>query len=1005
MRPASLPALFNPDLLDDKSLIANFVARQDLLNFLVDELKSIPPQGTVQHRLLIGARGMGKTTLLRRIAAAIRQDAELSAKLIPLTFPEEQYNIKDLADFWLNTLDAVGDELERNGRQNEADELDQAVARMQGEDPARDTLARRAQVLLVERCALLGRRPVLLVDNIDFVFNRIDKSGRKSKNNDSSAYWELREALSRSDAPVLIGGSTRLSEPLIGDEKAFYNFFMVHRLGKLTFVEMCAILAHLADRHDAPRVHRVLVGEKARLRTLYDLTGGNVRTTLMLFHLLVQGVDGNVREDMERLLDNVTALYKARFEELADQTQVVCHALAMRWNPSSAAEVAEDSALDTRIVSAQLDNLFRDGIVEKVKLGRSRKTGYQIAERFFNLWLLMRTGRRMRHKLAYLTRFLESFYDADERRQLGEHQLNTAPSPERMLRHAELSWALANTVDDVELRRALEGQAGTLIFEHCQLVRKQVGELIGPGDFPAHQLTLLQCRQFIRNSAELLREAGIEPEKFELSSMGSVSLSLKEKQRVANWITTGPSTNKLIELAAVFNDEGIKWTEILKLLEGGLENLRRSIADGLIDLDNATLVDVKAATKRFKDTDIERIFGQLFFDNAVRCRHDADAAAWIEWGMLYYPQKTAYDWAEIAVKLQKKEFMLAAQAALDVARQLAGLDGRAWSHLAFLLKNDLNRYDEAEAAYRKAIELDGKSAYAWNGLGGLLQYHLNRYDEAGAAYRKAIELDEKYAHPWYGLGNLLQDHLSRYDEAAAAYRKAIELDEKAAYPWSGLGGLLQYHLNRYDEAEAAYRKAIALDEKYASPWIGLGNLLQDHLSRYVEAETAYHKALEIDPDNWAARTGVAVLCLQTGKLDEALRAIDQENDACMTNPLACGVIRTLVALQRENWFDARTEFEGLLGQFGERIPPAHWDDLLRILAWAIRYGAGEKMLALMREKNMHEQFWPLYAGFEAALADNVDWLLDVAPEVRMAARHIFDALQHQLGRPDAPEEE
>lgn len=598
-RSSALPALFNPDLQDDAALVAGFVARVELLDFLVDELRQMPMQGTVQHRLIIGARGMGKTTLLRRIAIAIRQDAELAAKLIPLTFPEEQYNVKDLADFWLNTLDAIGDELERGGRQAEADALDATIAGLLGESLPRDTLARRARALLVERCAVLERRPVLLVDNIDFVFNRIDKSGRKLKNVDSSAYWELREALSRSDAPVLIGGSIRLGEPMIGYEKAFYDFFAVHRLDKLSFDEMLAILAHLGERHATPRVQRMLSGERARLRTLYDLTGGNVRTVLILFHLLAQGVDGDVREDLERMLDIVTPLYKARFEELAEQSQVVFHALAMRWNPSAAAEVAADSALDTRTVSAQLETLFREGLVEKTKLGRSRKTGYQVAERFFNLWLLMRTSRRMRHKLAYLTRFLESFYDAEERRSLGNPPL------------------------------------------------------------------------------------------------------------------------------------------------------------------------------------------------------------------------------------------------------------------------------------------------------------------------------------------------------------------------------------------------------------------ADHLSRYNEAEAAYRTALEIKPDNWGAREGMAILYLQTGKPEEALRAIDQETDSCLTNPVACGVIRTLVALQRENWFDARSEFEGLLQSFGERIPPEHWDDVLRILAWSIRFGSGEKMLKLMREKGIQERFWPLYSGFEAALADNADWLLDIAPEARLAARRIFEALQHQLGRTTA----
>lgn len=151
--PISLPSLFNPGLQDDDSLVAGFVARQDLLDFFVSELRAVPMQGTVQHHLVIGARGMGKTTLLKRLAIAIRQDSELSSHLIPLTFPEEQYNVKDLADLWLNAMDALGDELEGSGRKEEAHELDDAIAHLEGEGLARDTLARRARALLVERCS------------------------------------------------------------------------------------------------------------------------------------------------------------------------------------------------------------------------------------------------------------------------------------------------------------------------------------------------------------------------------------------------------------------------------------------------------------------------------------------------------------------------------------------------------------------------------------------------------------------------------------------------------------------------------------------------------------------------------------------------------------------------------------------------------------------------------------------------------------------------------------
>jgi hypothetical protein len=105
-------AIYNPDLLRKEDLIVQFVARQSLLDLLVDDLRRASASGGIQHHLVIGQRGMGKTTLLRRLRFAIEDEVSLSQHWFPLTFPEEQYNITRMSDFWANCLDALGDMLD-----------------------------------------------------------------------------------------------------------------------------------------------------------------------------------------------------------------------------------------------------------------------------------------------------------------------------------------------------------------------------------------------------------------------------------------------------------------------------------------------------------------------------------------------------------------------------------------------------------------------------------------------------------------------------------------------------------------------------------------------------------------------------------------------------------------------------------------------------------------------------------------------------------------------------
>ena len=53
-----------------------------MLNDLLDDLRRVGPGGPSQHHLLLGQRGLGKTTLLRRLG-------ELAQIWQPLIFPEK----------------------------------------------------------------------------------------------------------------------------------------------------------------------------------------------------------------------------------------------------------------------------------------------------------------------------------------------------------------------------------------------------------------------------------------------------------------------------------------------------------------------------------------------------------------------------------------------------------------------------------------------------------------------------------------------------------------------------------------------------------------------------------------------------------------------------------------------------------------------------------------------------------------------------------------------------
>jgi tetratricopeptide (TPR) repeat protein len=875
MKPSRLPrdepdralhgvAVYNPDLLSRDELKRYFVGRLPLLERMLADLRRERPGAIPQHRLILGQRGMGKTSLLRRLAIAIEEDPELSATWLPLTFPEEQYNIAGLTDLWLNCLDALGDALERAGRLEQADELDAQIESLS--HTGADTAA-LLQALL-ERARRLDRRLLLLLDNADLILGRLRDED-----------WALREALQSHPELLVFAASAGAIEASYRYDAAFYDFFRIDELKGFTEEELRVTLIRLSELGNTPAVAELVERDPARIRTLHTLTGGNPRTAVLLYGVLAQGPSGDVRTDLEGLLDRVTPLYKARFEELSELGQRLVDALALHWDPASARMLADRLGWEVNLISAQLKRLQDQGVVEKTAPFRGKRTLFQLAERFFNIWYLMRASRRVRRRLTWLVRFLRIFYTSDELRSRARHQLGLAGHSGRGgQRQAEYSLALAQCIDETPLRSALETHGLRGLVDDGETSRR-LSELLDLGGEDAGLANRAERLQILAEARERISAAlneaklDLDREGILLRVLGSPFLSLARKRAIGNHAATLP-TQRWLEAERVLAHD---YAGLEKRLGIDPFGLYRAIAEGDME-DSKDTEGAAAAVERLDNPDILAMAwlsrgktGPKQAEHALQAltasRIDT-AEAWHFRGYQLHEYLARYE-----------EAVLAYQRAIEIDPNFAS----PWNDLGNLFQRHLARYKDAEQAYRNAIGIDPNFAWPWNGLGNLLKNHLARYDEAERAYRRAIDIDPAYAGPWNGLGNLLQENLARYGEAEQAYRRAIDIDSDSAMPWNNLGILLKEHLARYKEAEQAYRRAIDIDPNYATPWSNLGILLQDVLRLYIEAEQAYRHAIEIDSGDAHPWNNLGILLSEhLGRYKEAEqafhRAIDLDPD-------------------------------------------------------------------------------------------------------------------------------
>ncbi len=884
-------AVYNPALWSREELKSYFVARTEILDHILDDLRRERAGSSPQHRLILGLRGMGKSTLLRRIGIAVEEDETLGRQWFPLTFPEEQYNIASTGDLWVNCLDALGDSLEERGEKDKAAALDTAIENLPPNN------AGAALQLLLAEAAQLNQRFLLLIDNIDLVLDRL-----------KADHWTLRETLQSEPQLMIIGASARAIEASYQYDAAFYDFFKIDELKGLSETEMYATLTRLAELGNTPHVTELMEKDPGRLKTLHTLTGGNPRTIVLLYNVLTRGLDGDVRSDLEGLLDLVTPLYKARFEELPQQAQQLVDGLAVHWDPMTARQLAQKLGWDVNKTSSLLNRLQQQAMVEKVSPAEGKRAAFQIGERFFNIWYLMRASRRVRRKLIWLVHFLRMFFNSND---LRDHARNQLQQKTCCRRDAEYTLALSQAVSHKPLQAALEHHALHTLLD-AKSTRDKISSLFDLQGEDAKLLPKIERIKALKKIKETIPRV-LNDKKFDFDIqifcfrlLGSPSLSIDEKQNIAKKADS-LSVQQWQELNKIFTDEWHTW---LKLFKQYRDTLYPAIAQGVMT-SRDDISGAEAASLQYNCPGLEAIAWSNWLgsnkptvsdvqnaEKAYRKALEVDpdfATAWNGLGTLLKNHLKRYDEAE-------KAYRKAIEADPD--------DAYAWNGLGNLLKNHLKRYDEAEKAFRKAIEADPDYANAWNNLGLLLKNHLKRYDEAEKAYKKAIEADPDFAFGWFNLGNLLKNQLKRYDEAEKAYRKAIEAGPDYATAWNNLGNLLAGHLKRYDEAEKAYRKAIEADPDFAYAWNGLGSLLADHLKRYDEAEKAYRKAIEADPDDAYAWNGLGnLLKNQLKRYDEAEKAFRKAIEADPDSANAWNGLGNLLTIQLKRYDEAEKAYK------------------------------------------------------------------------------------------------
>ena len=378
-----------------QSLISNFVVRTKIFDDIIKEIKSSTLGNPEQHYLVIGQRGIGKTTLLYRLMYEIEDDCQLNSRLMPVMFPEEQYNLSNLQDLWVSIGEYLIDYEEFN-------DLCDEISQMECNAPHREE---KIWECIERRLSEKHKGIVVFLENIDVFFKKIGKPGQQ----------RLREILMTSPFIRLIGAATFHFESIKNYTDPFYSFFKVVQLEGLNQEDSKKLLLSLADElGKKEETLKILKKSSKRLESFRRLTGGNPRTISYLLRIFLDSEDGSSITDLYKLLDDLTLLYKSELDKLSPQQQKIVDVIARKWDAISTREISKSTDIESKQVAAVLKGLQRDQIVEVVST-KNKNNFYRIRDRFLNIWYLMRFGRRKdRENIIWLVRFYDTWCSRSE---------------------------------------------------------------------------------------------------------------------------------------------------------------------------------------------------------------------------------------------------------------------------------------------------------------------------------------------------------------------------------------------------------------------------------------------------------------------------------------------------------------------------------------------------------------------------------------------------------------
>ncbi len=339
---------------------------------LVDEFEHAVLDGAgganKHQRLIVGVRGSGKTHVLRVLHNRLWANEALKKRILIVYLLEDELGVASFLDLVVRMLRAIvrwypeQKELSRNLRDFYEIPLESQEA--------------RATSLLLDAAA--DRDILVLTENLGIIFDNKKGFGLKGQQ-------KLRNLVQQHPRFMIFASSQALVEGVRNHDAPFFGFFKTIHLRRLTVEQAMVFLMAIASatgRQDVVSFLKIPKG-RARMRAVFDFTGGNHRLLVNFFEFLIADSVAELSTLFIQALNPLKPYYQEQMRSLSAQQQKIVQYLCLERTPRSVKEIARGCLAAPNTISRQLKDLLDMNFVSKSVQGR--ESYYELTEALFRI--------------------------------------------------------------------------------------------------------------------------------------------------------------------------------------------------------------------------------------------------------------------------------------------------------------------------------------------------------------------------------------------------------------------------------------------------------------------------------------------------------------------------------------------------------------------------------------------------------------------------------------------